>query len=210
MSYYPIMLDIKGKRCVVIGGGEVALRKVKALLEHGAQVEAIGPEFCPELNQLATSGALKATLREYRPSDLQGAFLVVAATDNGKINRQVAEEATGREILINVVDVAELSNFITPSFLRRGDVTIAVSTGGKSPALARKIRTELEKSFGDEYAVLASLIEQVRSELKQREITIPGEIWQQALDLDMLLELLRLGQWDEAKMRLSDTLRRHK
>ncbi|GAG27919.1 unnamed protein product [marine sediment metagenome] len=134
---------------------------------------------------------------------------MVAATDNSKINSQVAEEALKLGILINVVDTPELSSFIVPSCLRRGDVTIAISTGGKSPALARRLRTELEKSFGDEYASLALLVSQVRSELKQEGVTIPAEVWQQALDLDVLLELLRLGQWDEAKQRLLSILRRH-
>ena len=209
MSYCPIMVDIKGKRCVVIGGGEVALRRAEMLVEHGAQVEIISPELCPELNRLAASGAVLSTLREYKPGDLHGAFVVVAATDNSKINNQVAEEALKLGILINVVDIPELSSFIVPSCLHRGDVTIAVSTGGKSPALARRLRTELEKSFGEEYASLAILVSQVRSELKQGGVTIPAEVWQQALDLDVLLELLRLGQWDEAKQRLLSILRRH-
>jgi siroheme synthase-like protein len=203
------MVDIKGKRCVVIGGGEVALRRAEMLMEHGAQVEIISPELCHELNRMAASGAVLSTLREYKPGDLHGAFVVVAATDNSKINNQVAEEALKLGILINVVDIPELSSFIVPSCLRRGDVTIAISTGGKSPALARRLRIELEKSFGDEYASLALLVSQVRSELKQGDITIPAEVWQQALDLDVLLELLRLGQWDEAKQRLLSTLRRH-
>jgi len=203
------MVDIKGKRCVVIGGGEVALRRAEMLVGHGARVEIISPELCPEINRLVASGAVLSTLREYMPGDLHGAFVVVAATDNSKINNQVAEEALKLGILINVVDIPELSSFIVPSCLHRGDVTIAVSTGGKSPALARRLRTELEKSFGDEYASLALLVSQVRSELKQRGITIPAEVWQQALDLDVLLELLRLGQWGEAKQRLLSILRRH-
>jgi len=102
-----------------------------------------------------------------------------------------------------------LCSFIIPSCLHRGAVTIAVSTGGKSPALARRIRTELEGSFAHEYGPLAAMVEQVRSELRQRGITIPGEAWQRALDLDVLLQMLRLGQWDEAKRRLTDSLGRY-
>jgi len=206
MPYYPIFLDIKEKRCVVIGGGIVALRKVNMLLDHEAQVEVISPQLCPELSELAANGMVKAVLREYEPGDLQGAFVVVAATDDSQINEQVAREAMQQGILINVADIPELSNFIVPSYLRRGDVTVAVSTGGKSPALARKIRLELERGFGEEYALLATLIDEVRSELKHQKITILGDVWQQALDLDILLELLRSGQRDEAKKRLSDTL----
>ena len=208
MPYYPIFLDIKEKRCVVIGGGIVALRKVNMLLDHEAQVEVISPQLCPELSELAANGMVKAVLREYEPGDLQGAFVVVAATDDSQINEQVAREAMQQGILINVADIPELSNFIVPSYLRRGDVTVAVSTGGKSPALARKIRLELERGFGEEYALLATLIDEVRSELKQQKITILGDVWQQALDLDILLELLRSGQRGEAKKRLWDTLRK--
>ena len=207
--YYPVMLDVQGKRCVVVGGGEVALRRVKALAQHDARVEIISPDLCPELSQLAATGAVKATLREYKSGDLQGAFVAVAATDDGTTNSQVAEEAMERGVLVNVVDTPELCSFIIPSCLHRGAVTVAVSTGGKSPALARRIRTELEGSFGHEYGWLASMVEQVRSELRQREITIPGEAWQRALDLDVLLQMLRLGQWDEAKRRLTDSLRRY-
>ena len=207
--YYPIFLDIKEKRCVVIGGGEVALRKARMLLEHEALVEIISPELCPELNELVENSTVKAILREYESGDLKGAFVVVAATDDSKTNEQAAEEAMERGILINVVDVPKLSNFIVPSYLRRGDVAIAVSTGGKSPALARKIRSVLENSFGDEYAALALLLDEVRSELKEREASVPGEVWQQALDLEILLEHLRRGQRDEAKKRLLGILGRH-
>jgi precorrin-2 dehydrogenase/sirohydrochlorin ferrochelatase len=114
-----------------------------------------------------------------------------------------------RGVLVNVVDTPELCSFIIPSCLRRGAVTVAVSTGGKSPALARKIRTELEPSFGHEYGPLASMVEEVRSELRQKGITIPGEAWQRALDLEPLLDMLRRGQRDEAKRRLQDSLGRY-
>ena len=208
-SYYPIFLDVGGKRCVVIGGGEVALRKVRMMVEHAAHVEVISPELCPELNGMVMEGAVSATLREYKPGDLKGAFIVIAATDNSEINAQVADEAEERGILINVVDVPKLSNFIVPSYLRRGDVAIAVSTGGKSPALARKIRSELESRFSDEYAALAVLVDEVRSELKNSEVSIPPEAWQQALDVGTLLEYLQKGQRDTAKKRLLESLWRH-
>ena len=207
--YYPVMLHVQGRRCMVVGGGEVALRRVKALMEHDAHVEVISPELCPELSQLAAAGAIKATLRDYESGDLQGAFVAVAATADGTTNRQVAEEAMKRGVLVNVVDTPELCSFIIPSCLRRGAVAIAVSTGGKSPALARRIRTELEPSFGHEYGPLASMVEEVRSELRQRGITIPGEAWQSALDLEPLLDMLRRGQRDEAKRRLQDSLGRY-
>ena len=207
--YYPVMLHVQGRRCIVVGGGEIALRRVKTLMEHDARVEVVSPELCPELSQLAATGAVKSTLRDYEIGDLEGAFLVVAATADGATNRQVADEAMKRGVLVNVVDTPELCNFIIPSCLRRGAVTVAVSTGGKSPALARRIRTELEPSFGHEYGPLALMIEEVRSELRQKGVTIPGEAWQRALDLKPLLEMLRRGQRDKAKRRLQDSLGRY-
>jgi len=204
--YYPVFLDIKDKRCVVIGGGEVALRKVRMLLECMAAVEVISPALCPDLSMMVEAGAVKATLREYKPGDLDGSFVVVAATDDSNINKIISDEANEKGILINVVDVPRLSNFIVPSYLRRGDVTIAISTGGKSPALARKIRLELENSFGEEYAALAVLIDEVRSELRKRGTVLSSERWQRALDIDKLLELLKLGRREEARSKLMETL----
>jgi len=207
-GYYPVYLDIRGKRCVVVGGGEVALRKVRMLLDHGASVEIVSPELCPDLGQLVDEGQLQVTGREYRPGDLEGAFVVIAATNDASTNEQAAAEATERGILINVVDVPGLSNFIVPSYLRRGAVTVAVSTGGKSPALARRIRRELEKKFGDEYADLSVLVDEVRSELKRQNVSVSAERWQEALDLDALLQLLRSGQRAEAVDRLRESLLR--
>jgi precorrin-2 dehydrogenase/sirohydrochlorin ferrochelatase len=130
---------------------------------------------------------------------LTGASVVIAATDDPGINRQVAEDGKLASILVNVVDDAAHSDFIVPSYFSRGDVTIAVSTAGKSPALARKIRANLENSFGDEFAGLATLISGVRSELKKRGANIDGDVWQEAIDLDALLSLLSKGKRKEAR-----------
>lgn len=207
-SYYPIFLNIRGKRCVVIGGGQVALRKTRALIEHGANVEVISPDLCPELRRLAESKEVRVSSREYQPGDLRGAFVVIAATDNSDINQKVAEEAKRNAVLVNVVDDAENSHFILPSCLRRGDITVAVSTAGKSPALARKIRTKLEKDIGNEYASLTNLISEVRAEAKRQGIQIDGDDWQKALDLDLLLELLRNGESERARVLLLTNLKK--
>jgi len=193
---------------VVVGGGPVALRKVNILLEHEANVEVISPELCPELSQLAKSRAIQVLQKNYNGGDLQGAFIAIAATDDGEINNKVAEEARAKGVLVNVVDDSEHSDFIVPSQFRRGDITIAVSTAGKSPALARKIRTRLEKDFGTEYASLALLVDEVRSELKRQGIKINGYSWQEAIDLDVLIELLRTGQDEKAKATLLANLER--
>ena len=205
-AYYPVFLNISGRKCVVVGGGQVALRKVNVLLEHGADVKVISPDLCPELVQLAGSGEIRSLNREYRTGDLAGAFVAIAATDNIDINRQVVAEARSKAVLTNVVDDAENSDFIVPSYLRRGQVTIAVSTAGKSPALARKIRSTLEKELGEEYALLALLINEVRAEVKREGIKIDGDGWQEALDLDLLLGLLRRGEREKAKATLLSNL----
>jgi siroheme synthase-like protein len=197
--YYPLLLNIKGKKCVVVGGGEVALRKVQMLLEHSAIVEAVSPAYCPELNQLIKDDAIRAVHRAYKTEDLNDALLVVAATDDAKVNEKVAAEARKKGILINVVDKPDISDFIVPSYFRRGDIIVAVSTSGKSPALARKIRADLERYMKAEYAQLAVIASEVRSELKQRGITVSGDDWQEVLNLNSLIELIKRGKNKEAR-----------
>lgn len=206
-SYYPVFLNISGRKCVVVGGGQVALRKVKALLERGAHVGVISPDFCPELNKLAESGEINALRRRYQVGDLQGALIAIAATNDSDINQEVVKEARRGGVLANVVDDAEDSDFIAPSHLQRGNITIAISTAGFSPALARKIRTKLEKDFGDEYASLALLIEEVRSELKRQGIKVDSDDWQKALDLDLMIDLLKKGEREKVKSVLLSNLK---
>ncbi len=206
-SYYPIFLNVSGEKCVVIGGGQVALRKVEALLDHGADVEVISPEICSELDRLAENGGIAIRRRRYQAGDLKRAFVVVAATDDRHINTKVAKEAKETGALVNAVDDPNNSNFIVPSCIHRGDVTIAISTAGRSPALARKIRTRLEKDLGEEYAALALLIDEVRTEIKGQGIRVNGEDWQKALDLDLLIDLLKKGDSEKAKALLVSNLK---
>ncbi len=207
-EFYPLSLKISGKRCVVVGGGEVARRKVRTLLEYGANVEVISPDPCRELNKLGGAGEIKVLRRRYQAGDLQGAFLAIAATDNSALNQQVVKEAKEKAVPVNVADDAKNSDFILPSYLRRGALTIAVSTAGVSPALARKIRTRLEKDFGDEYASLVRLVGEVRAELKRQGIKVSGDEWQGALDLDFIFDLLKKGEDEKAKAVLLDKLMR--
>jgi len=197
--YYPILLNIQGKKCLVVGGGEVALRKARMLLEHGAIVEIVSPAFCPELNELAKDSAVRAIHKDYEPEDLNDALLVVAATDDARINEKVAAEARKTGILVNVVDKPDISDFIVPSYFRHGDIIVAVSTSGKSPALARKIKGELERDLKIEYGQLAIIASEVRSELKQRGVSVSGDDWQEVLNLNSLVELIRRGKNKEAR-----------
>ena len=198
-TYYPIFLNIQGKNCVVIGGGNVALRKVKGLLECGAKVTLISPKPHPEIVKLSKRRAIHLIQRDYEKEDLENAVIAFACTDVKKVNRKVAEDAKEAGVLVNVADDPKPSDFIIPSFFRRGNLTVAVSTGGVSPTLARKIRTKLRKSLGKEHASLLSLIGEVRSTLKENGYRVGAEAWEEALDLDLLIRLLQEGKRERAK-----------
>ena len=187
---------------MVIGGGRVAERKVGSLLECGASVEVIAPELGPKLLELAQAGRITITERTYRPGDLTGAVLAIAAVDDLEAGAAVAKEAARLGIPVNVVDRPELCSFIVPSLLRRGPLTIAVSTGGTSPAWARRIRESLEDKFGQEYANLFETLGSVRHRCL-REIPDADrrrDILQRLTD-DAVLELARTvkaGQLESA------------
>jgi precorrin-2 dehydrogenase/sirohydrochlorin ferrochelatase len=165
MSYYPISLDLKGRICIVIGGGKVAERKVRGLLACEAEVQVISPRLTSGLSGLFRAGRLTWHGRDYRPGDLEEGFLVIAATDNEQVQQQTYEEAEERNILINVADVPTRCNFILPATVRQGDLTISVSTGGKSPALAKQLRQQLEKSFGPEYKTVVDILGGLRGKI---------------------------------------------
>ena len=162
MSFYPICLDLEGKTCVVVGGGRVAERKVLGLLSCAAQVSVISPELTEELLRLQNESIITWINREYRPGDLEQSFLVIAATDDEETQKQVFEEAAALDLLLNVADVPQRCNFILPATVRQGDLTISISTAGKSPALAGKLRMELGKKFGVEYRVLVDILGAIR------------------------------------------------
>jgi siroheme synthase-like protein len=205
--YYPIFLNLKGKKCVVVGGGKVALRKIKTLLDCGADIRVISPRPHAEISRLFKNKAIRLVRGNYEPGDLRGAALSIAATHVKKINRKVAEEAKKNGILVNVVDDAELSDFIIPSFFRRGDLSVAVSTSGMSPALAKKVRAKLEKNIGIEYAYLLSLIAEIRSEVKKKGLRVSAKTWQESLDLDSLILFLKAGRHEEARATLLGKLK---
>lgn len=165
MSFYPICLDLDGKSCVVIGGGRVAERKVLGLLSCAARVSVVSPELTEALLQQFKKGLIHWVEREYRHGDLKHAFLVIAATDDEETQQRIFEEAGAHNILLNVVDVPGRCNFILPATVRQGDLIISVSTSGKSPALARKLRIELEKKYGAEYRVLVEILGAIRPDI---------------------------------------------
>lgn len=163
MGYYPVALRLDGRLCVVIGGGDVAARKVEALLFAGGRVTVVAPELAASLAARAETHEVVHRPRRYRQGDLRGAFLAVAATDDEDVQRAVAAEAEAEHALLNVVDAPALCTFILPAIVRRRDVTVSISTGGASPTLARKMREVLAEQVGDEYGVLADVLGRLRS-----------------------------------------------
>jgi precorrin-2 dehydrogenase / sirohydrochlorin ferrochelatase len=169
MRYYPVNLKIADRPCLVIGGGRVAERKIMGLLACGARVTVVSPELTPGLAALHREERIAWHNRPYRQGDLAGAFLVIAATDDKPTQDAIQQEADRDNILLNIADVPRRCNFILPSILSRGDLTIAVSTGGKSPALAKQVREELEERFGPEYAIYLDLLGVLRAIILQQE-----------------------------------------
>jgi precorrin-2 dehydrogenase / sirohydrochlorin ferrochelatase len=160
--FYIACLKLTGRRCLVVGGGEIGLEKVEGLMACDGDVTLVAPDAVPELQELAREGSLRWERREYRPEDLERAFMVIACTDDTDINIGIYNDAEARAMLVNVVDVPPLCNFILPAILRTGPLAIAISTAGASPALAKRMKREIGELFGEEYATLAILLNEVR------------------------------------------------
>ena len=166
MRYYPVCLDIKNRECLVVGGGQVGTRKVRTLLTCGARVTVVSPEVTAELSELGRQGRITIALRDYRADDLASAFLVIGATDDRGLNHRIHEAA---KRLCNIADQPDLCNFVLPSIVSQGDLIIAVSTSGRSPAFAKHLRRRLQTEFGPEYGRLLDLMGAVRSRLLAAE-----------------------------------------
>jgi precorrin-2 dehydrogenase / sirohydrochlorin ferrochelatase len=160
--FYIACLKLTGRRCVVVGGGDVGLEKVEGLLACDGRVVLVAPDAVPELQELAAEGSIEWLRREYRTGDLEATFIAIAATDDTDVNIRVFEEAERRAMLVNVVDVPPLCNFILPAIVRTGPLAIAISTAGASPALAKRIKAEIAEAYGEPYARLAVLLNEAR------------------------------------------------
>jgi siroheme synthase-like protein len=165
--FYIACLRLSGRRCVVVGGGDVGLEKVEGLLACDGDVTLISPEAVEPLRELAEEGSIRWEPREYRTEDLERTFIVIAATGDSEVNIRVFEDADRRAMLVNVVDVPPLCNFILPAIIRSGPLAIAISTAGASPALAKRIRDEIAEEYGEPYARLAVLLNEVRGWAKE-------------------------------------------
>lgn len=203
-KYYPIFLNIQDKKCVVIGGGNVAWRKVCSLKEAGARVTVVSPEFCPELEKETEIERIK---QKYDKEFLKEALVVIASTDDEEVNKRIYSDAMEKGILVNVVDKPEFCSFIVPSSMVRGDLCISISTGGASPALARNIREYLEKQFGNEYDEFTKLLSEMRRKVLSEIVdeSIRRDILQQIAALDML-EVVKERGILEAKKRMLEII----
>lgn len=210
MKTYPVFLvKLADSRCVVVGGGQVAARKVTALRQASAQVVVISPIVCKPLQKLAAQGHIHVVDRDYRWGDLEEAFLVVAATDDPDVNRQVWEEARARGLLVNVVDDPDHCNFIAPSVVRRGPLTLAISTSGRCPALSRHLRRRLEREFGPAYAGYVELLGDLRDKVVDALSLAERRVfWQQIFESDVL-SLLASGDAEGAHRRAEAILQQN-
>ena len=165
MKYYPVFWDICGKKCVIVGGGEVAARKAERLLNCGAEVFVISPKLTPELAALKDKNLISHIASEYSGDLIEEAALIIGATDDEKINARISSDARAKGIPVNIVDDPQKCDFILPALVQRGDLAIAIGTGGKSPALARHLREELESEYGSEYEILLNILGNMRGKM---------------------------------------------
>ena len=196
--YYPAMLDLAGHDALLVGGGEVAAQKAGPLIEAGARLRVVAPDLVDGLRARIEAGEASWEQRPVAPGDTRGASVVVCATDQREVNRQVSEEARAAGIPVNVVDDPELCTFIVPSTVRRGPLQVSVSTGGRSPAFAKFMRRELERAVGEEYGVLADIAGHMRDIARNAGVSYRqrDETAEQALP--ELLALLRAGREADA------------
>ena len=197
---YMVSLDLKNKKCLVVGGGNVAERKALSLLECGARVCLVSPETTPALASMAGDGSLRYRQGSYKTSDLEGMFLVFGATGREEVNRRIADDCAARGLLVNIVDDPAKCSFFVPATVRRGPLSIAVSTGGKSPLLARKIREELEAAYGPQYEEFLETLGALREEIIKK-VSDPEKKKKILEDLvgDQILSMLKKGRLEQAK-----------
>ena len=205
--FYPIYLNLKGKRVVVIGGGEVAERKIESLLGTDASINVISPEVTARILKLASERRVELDRRLYRDGDCSGATLVLSATDDDATNRSVFEEARKAGALVNTADQPALCDFIMPAVVRRGDIAIAISTSGTSPGLAARLRQKIARLIGPEYGHLAQLLSEARPLIRRRipEQADRKELQYRILDSD-IMSYLRNNDIAGAERRLREII----
>ena len=206
-TYYPVYIQLRNQSCVVIGGGKIAEGKVEGLLAVEARVTVISPELSPRLQELSNQKQITYIPRPYQAGDLTGAFMVICATDQAEINHQVWQEASANRQLVNVVDDTPRCNFIAPSILRKGDLTIAISTSGKAPALAVRLKERFQREIGPEYERFLELAGELREPLAKHipDFETRKALWYELVDSD-ILEVLARGEEDSAREIISQVV----
>ena len=199
-TYYPVYIEMRDQPCVVIGGGKIAEGKVDGLLAAAAHVTVISPGLTQHLRELVNQDKVRYLARTYQPGDLSGAFMVICATDRADINHQVWQETTANHQLVNVVDDTPRCNFIAPSILRKGDLTIAISTSGKAPALAVRLKERLQHDLGPEYERFLELAGELREPLARHipDFEARKALWYELVDSE-ILEVLANGDETSAR-----------
>jgi precorrin-2 dehydrogenase / sirohydrochlorin ferrochelatase len=206
-TYYPVYIQLENQPCIVIGGGKIAEGKVEGLLEAGAVVEVISPALTSRLHELVSQRRIKYHERVYRSGDLAGSFMVICATNIPTVNQQVWSEATENHQLVNVVDDTPRCNFIAPAILRSGDLTIAISTSGKAPALAVRLKEKIQKQIGPENARFLEIAGQLREPLARNipDFETRKKLWYEIVDSDVL-QLIADGNEHAALEIISQTV----
>lgn len=200
--YYPVFLDLRGRRCVVIGTGVEVEGKVRVLLEAGAQVSVLTPCPSPGLLGMAQAGSIALLQRFYQKGDLRGAFLAIAATTaDYPLSQRIAQEAQREGVLLNVVDTPDLCTWVAPAIVRRGALTVAVSTNGLSPSMARFVKEHLERMLPQEWGALLDLVALARREVRRRGVHPSPEVWQKALN-EETLRMATAQRWEGVWERL--------
>jgi precorrin-2 dehydrogenase/sirohydrochlorin ferrochelatase len=204
-TFYPVFLNLTERRCVIIGGGQIAEGKISKLLDSGAKIIVISPDATQGIRGFAERGQIELDLRKYQEGDLQGAFIAIAATNDRMVNQEIFEEAEKQGILLNAVDDMPRCSFIAPSIVEKGPVTVAISTGGASPALARKLREKMEVSSALDWADATSVLSKARQVIKDKQIAVDPQRWQCCMT-DELLTMIQAGHENEALDLLMDLL----
>jgi precorrin-2 dehydrogenase/sirohydrochlorin ferrochelatase len=197
LKYYPVFLDIRDKKCVIVGGGEVAARKAERLLDCGAKVFIISPQLTPELAALKEKDIISHIATEYTGDLINGAALVIGATDDEKTNAAISLDARSKSIPVNIVDDPQKCDFILPSLVQRGDLAITIGTGGKSPALARHMREELESKYGKEYEIFLNILGNLRVKMVKNEGI--GRDWFESLLAAGILDYIKEKNVEKVK-----------
>ncbi len=205
MAYYPIFVELKDIPCIVVGGGPEAQRKVEGLSGAEAKVTVVSPELTKPLQKMLAEGEIDCLQRDYKEGDIDDYHIVMVATDDGAVNNEISAEGRRKRIWVNAADDIPNCDFILPSVIRRGAITLAASTGGASPALARRLREELEAYLTEEMPALADLMKEVRSDLRSRSIVPEAQVWQDAIDEELRV-LLAQRKYRQAKTRLLTAL----